>query len=332
MNWTERIAPDEQARFDGYAAELRELARKNARGNKPGRALHLKAHVGAVGELEVGELPPALRVGPFAKPGRWPLYARFSNGSGARQHDGTPDVRGVALKLVGVPGKKIIPGLQEKKTQDFLFIHTPATPFVGPDDFVELVRAASKGKALLPLRLLAAFGPVKGLRVIQRLLSMPAVGSLATARFYTALPLRFGETAAKLALLPQTSGGALAKGKDFLRDDLVQRLKAGPVEYRLQAQLFVDEPTTPIEDASVEWPAAKAPWVDLGTVRIAQQDVASARGQQIEGLVESLSFDPWHAVEELRPLGAMMRARSAAYRESVLQRKAADEPESIPGA
>jgi hypothetical protein len=42
-----------------------------------------------------------------------------------------------------------------------------------------------------------------------------------------------------------------------------------------------------------------------------------------------MSFDPWHAVEELRPLGAMMRARAIAYRESVIERQAAPEPDEV---
>ena len=63
--------------------------------------------------------------------------------------------------------------------------------------------------------------------------------------------------------------------------------------------------------------------------RRSKQDPDSARGKEIEALVESFSFDPWHAVEELRPLGAIMRARSAAYRESTIERKAADEPETV---
>jgi hypothetical protein len=44
-------------------------------------------------------------------------------------------------------------------------------------------------------------------------------------------------------------------------------------------------------------------------------------------LIESFSFDPWHALEEFRPLGNMMRARNAAYRLSTIERKAAPEPD-----
>ena len=46
--------------------------------------------------------------------------------------------------------------------------------------------------------------------------------------------------------------------------------------------------------------------------------------------VESLSFDPWHALEAHRPLGNMMRARNHAYRPSTQERCAAPEPTAMP--
>lgn len=331
MTWHETIAEDEAARFSRYASELRGMQKAHARGGRTPRALHAKQHVGAVGQLAVLQqagLPgPAL----FARSATWPVYVRFSSGSGARQHDGVADVRGIAVKLVGVPGKKLIPGLEGKRTQDFLFIQVPATPFRGPDEFVSFVRIASRGKALLVPRLIGAFGLARTFSILGTLAKMPKVTSMATARFYTATPIRFGETAAKLALFPLSTATGSGAGPDALRADLVSRLNAGPVEYSLRAQLFVDEAATPIEDASVVWPEAKSPFVELGRLTLPRQDVLSSRGREIEELVERLSFDPWHAVEELRPLGAMMRARSHAYRESVLERQAAAEPEEVLG-
>jgi hypothetical protein len=330
MTWSEIVADDEAARFTGYANELREMQKARARNGKTPRALHAKQHVGAVGQLVVTEQPGSLRPALFAQPATWPAYARFSNGSGARQHDGLADVRAIAIKLVGVPGKKLIPGLEDKRTQDFLFIQVPATPFRGPDEFVSFVRIAASGKALLVPRLIGAFGLGRTLSILRGLASMPKVTSMAAARFYTATPVRFGETAAKLALFPlSTAAGSSENGRDALRADLVSRLKAGPIEYSLRAQLFIDEATTPIEDASVVWPEAKTPFFELGRLILSRQDVLSTRGQEIEELVERLSFDPWHAVEELRPLGAMMRARSHAYRESVIERQASAEPEEV---
>jgi hypothetical protein len=312
VSFHEIISPGEEARFEGYAAELRAMQKG------PRRALHAKQHLGAEGRLEVAALPAQLRVAVFAEPKTWPVYLRFSNGSGRMQHDGIPDVRGIAVKLRGVPGRKIIKGLVDKKTQDFLFIHTPATPFRTPDEFVALVRIAAKGKALLVPRIFAALGPRRALQVLRELVKLPKVTSMATIPFYTATPIRFGQTAAKLAIFPDAPAGKPALS---LRDDLVDRLGNGPLSWTLRAQLFADDASTPIEDASVEW---KTPFVDLARLILPQQKISPA----IEDLVEKLSFDPWHALEELRPLGAMMRARAPAYRESVIARGAAPEPEA----
>ncbi len=163
MSFHEIISPGEEARFEGYAAELRAMQKV------PRRALHAKQHLGAEGRLEVAALPAQLRVAVFAEPKTWPVYLRFSNGSGRQQHDGIPDVRGIAVKLRGVPGRKIIKGLEDKKTQDFLFIHTPATPFRTPDEFVAFVRIAAKGKALLVPRIFAALGSRRALQVLREL-------------------------------------------------------------------------------------------------------------------------------------------------------------------
>lgn len=329
-DWKEAVAPDETERFERYASELRALQKKNARGGPPSRALHAKGHVGAQGELIVSPgLPEPLRVAVFAEPRSWPVYVRFSNGSGRHQHDRTPDVRGMALKLVGVPGRKLIPGLEDKRTQDFLFIHTPSTPFRGPDEFVSFVRANAGGPALLLPRLIGTFGLGATLRLLKRLASMPRPTTLATGTFYTALPLRFGTMAAKLALVPVDISGAVTGNAGSLREDLVARLRTGPLSWSLRVQLFVDERTTPIEDASVTWPEDRAPFHELARLVLPQQDLTSASGAKLEEQVERMSFDPWHAVEELRPLGAMMRARAIAYRESVLERQAAPEPDDV---
>lgn len=331
MAFGERIAEDEAARFAGFGDEIVELqrARSAERGGAPARALHVKQHLGAVGELLV-KAPESARTGVFGMSGKsWPVYVRFSNGSTRPQADGQPDVRGFALKLVGVPGKKLIGGLEQELTQDFLFIDTPAIPFKDPDEFMQFVRAAKDGPSKLLPRLVKTFGLTRALSLAWGSVRGPKVKSFATHTFHTAAPLAFGKTAAKLALVPLTTAGAapnIAKGDDFLRLDLSERLKQGPLAWTLRAQAYVDEQSTPIEDASVAW---SGPWVDLATLTLPRQDPESARGREISELVSQMSFDPWHAIEEHRPLGAIMRARSVVYGKSVGERRAAPEPKSV---
>jgi hypothetical protein len=332
MAFGETIAADEDAKFAGYAEEFKAIqsARAAENGGKLERALHVKEHAGAVGELVV-KAPETARSGVFAMTGKsWPVYVRFSNGSSREQGDGTPDVRGFALKLVGVPGTKLIKGLESEQTLDFLFIDSQALPFRTPDEFMLFVRAAKAGPAKLLPGLISAFGLSRALRIIWGSLTAQKVKSFATHTFHTAAPIAFGKTAAKLALAPVPGDAPAppAKGPDFLRQDLTARLQRGALSWTLRAQFFIDESATPIEDTSVAW---TGPWIDLATLTLPKQDLESTRGREISELVSRLSFDPWHATEEHRPLGGIMRARRATYGASVLGRSAAPEPKSVLG-
>jgi hypothetical protein len=330
MAFGETVAADEAAHFQGFADELVGIqsARAAENAGQISRALHVKQHLGAVGELVV-KAPEGSRHGVFAMSGKsWPVYARFSNGGSRRQGDNDPDVRGFALKLVGVPGVKLIRGLEAEQTQDFLFIDAPVIPFRNPDEFMMFVRAAKDGPAKLLPRLISSFGFGRALGILWGAVTGKKVKSYARHTFHTAAPIAFGKSAAKLALFPaETNAEAPAvKGNDYLKQELSARLAQGPLSWSLRAQVFVDEATTPIEDTAVEW---TGPWIELATLNLPQQSTESARGKEISELVSQLSFDPWHATEEHRPLGAIMRARAVAYGASVIARKAAPEPKSV---
>lgn len=331
--WREEIGADEEPRFERQAERLREIQRKNAARAGMSRALHAK-HTGCfAAELHVGaDLPEHARVGLFAAPKVWRAYVRFSNGSSAHQPDRTPDVRGIGIKVLDVPGRKILPGLEGASTQDFLLIQSPSTPFRGSDDFVGLVWAA-RSKALALPRLLWRFGPGGVARLLGRLRSSlgAPVRSLAEQRYWSALPTKHGAYAVRWGLRPRATGDSPAAvgtpaSADHLRDDLVQRLRQGPLEWDLMAQFFEDEARTPIEDASVAWPEDVAPFVTLARLSLPKQDADSSEGRALQQTIERLSFDPWHATEDFRPLGEMMRARKTAYKVSAIERKAELDP------
>jgi hypothetical protein len=99
------------------------------------------------------------------------------------------------------------------------------------------------------------------------------------------------------------------------------------VAFTLAVQLYVDAERTSIEDGSADWSEQDSPFVAVADVVLPQQDVTGEQGERVEAFVESLSFDPWHAPVEFRPLGNIMRARSHAYRLSVIERSSAPEPD-----
>jgi hypothetical protein len=330
-DWKEIVPVGEAAKLEGYAEQLRELQRARAKGKPPHRALHAKGQAPAEAELTVlADLPEHARVGLFKEPRTFRALARFSNGAGVRQADSKGDVRGLAIKVLGVPGPKIIPGLEKATTQDFLFIQSPVTPFRNADEFVWFVVAAARPATLLP-KAIARFGPGRALGLLRQLVkgvSRPVV-SLATSHYYSALPIAFGPYAVKYALVPHGRAATDAtpgKSPDYLTLELAARLAKGPVVYDFAIQFFVDEQRTPIEDSSVEWKTHDAPFVTVARLTLPQQDLGSSHGREVAERVEKMSFDPWHATADFRPLGNMMRARSAAYRLSVIERGASPEP------
>jgi hypothetical protein len=331
-DWKEVVPAGEAEQLERLGEQLREMQRRRANGKPAARALHAKGKAGVEAVFEVlPGVPDYARVGIFGSPSTYRAYVRFSNGAGSRQPDTRPDVRGIAVKLLGIPGKKIIPALADAKTQDFLLIQSTATPFKNADEFVWFVKANASPATLLP-KMIFRFGPGRAIRMLKRLLASVSkpVASVATSRYYSALPTKFGPYAAKYVLLPLAAADASAKpgnSADYLGEELAARLAQGPVEYDLCAQFFVDENRTPIEDSSVEWAEKDAPFVKLARLTLSQQDMNSPRGRRIAEFVEALSFDPWHAPGDFQPLGNMMRARNAAYRLSTEERKAADEPD-----
>ena len=304
--WRETVAPNEPEHFERLALSLRDLQRSRGAKHGLGRALHFKSHAGLLGQFTThADIPAWAKVGIFATPTTLPAYVRFSNGSGAPEGDSRPDVRGVAVKLSGVDGRKLIEGLEDARTQDFLAILSPTTPFRTPSEFVGLVLALSGSPLLALPRLIGTLGArvFSVLRAMQAAVSAP-VDSLLKQRFYSALPIKWAATAVKFSFAPsmvsEPNGGAGASASRSFMDDIADRLHAGSVEFEFRVQRFLDEARTSIEDSSREWSEKDSPWVTVGKLTIPTQDPRSERGRKLDAYIEKLSFDPWHAPEDFR--------------------------------
>jgi hypothetical protein len=323
-DWKEVIPPDEDKRFEYFTSVLSDIQAKA----HAGRALHAKGSLGAEAEFEVlADVPADARHGMFDTPKKYPTLVRFSNGAPRKQSDKKPDVRGIAIKVIGVAGEKVIPGMENAVTQDFLAIRTPVTPVRNAEEFIKLVRAAQT-PALLPFKLIGSLGPKRALQVIKGALGgfkLPTA-TLAATTYYTALPSQLGPFAIQYVVRPHDKH-ALAKKGGELGEELAARLREAPVVYDLCVKFFTDENATPIEDASVEW---KGELVPVARLTLLKQDIDSARGKTIADYIERAAFDPWHCRKDMKPLGNMMRARNHAYRASTQARNAAPEPTEMP--
>lgn len=83
-----------------------------------------------------------------------PAWIRFSTGSSFLQPDWKPDAHGMALKVLGVEGRKLLDGEEDELTHDFLMIDNPVFCIRDVPDYTQLTAYQSAGSLQKRLRLL----------------------------------------------------------------------------------------------------------------------------------------------------------------------------------
>ena len=321
--WREQIGPDEALRFAGYAKQFARMQQAKSKRFGNGRALHRKQQLGLKADFEVlAGLPAHAGHGLFSHPGHYEAWVRLSNGGTDKAADARPDVRGFSIQVQGMHGESALGG--EASHQDFALIQHSAFAFAGTEEFVGLVMHAAKGNLALLRYLVRRYGLRGALgqaKKLARSFGKPFKG-FAAETFHSAAPIACGPYAVRVRLQPKAPAPPPAQGTAWAQE-LGDRLRAGPLHYELQVQFFVDEKRTPIENASVDWSEADAPYVTVARLTLPQQDPDSPAGQNLAAAIEAAVFDPWAALAAHRPLGEVMRARKVVYFESQKQRGAA---------
>jgi hypothetical protein len=75
-------------------------------------------------------------------------------------------------------------------------------------------------------------------------------------------------------------------------------------------QLQADPKRMPVENPMVLWDETRSPFQRVAIIRIPKQDPTEFKDR---ALAETLSFTPWHALPDHRPLGAINRTRRIVY-------------------
>jgi catalase len=235
-----------------------------------------------------------------------PAFVRLSNGGGdPTVPDYEPDVRGLAVGFQLADGSRT----------DILAQTLDRFPFEDQEGFFDSVRASDrslKGLAHVPRMLLRNPKAARALpRTLKTIAALPA--SFA-ARSYKALHA-FGLRNAADELtwvrwtwrptVPETSvrrGDAKAAGRDYLFDELRERLDREPVRMELEAQIAGagDDP----HDPSAVWPAERERR-RLGVLEITAIDEAADDG---------IVFDPMRLVDGIEASGdPALRYRPSVY-------------------
>ena len=276
------------------------------------RDAHPKHHGVVRAELVVEPgLPAELAVGVFRASRSWPAWVRFSNGSGTVQADHLRDGRGLAIKLTGVDGPKLLD--DEARTQDFLFINHDVFAVKDAADYVKLFRCIERDGA--PTKFFLGANPFKWhLRELANANKIRVrVSNMLTLQYWTMTPYLMGDTPAKFSMRPQVlanTGAPPNSAPDYLRDVMAQHLGQASVAFDLMVQLQTDARNMPVEDPRIRWDPVRAPFRKVASLRIPRQRFDTTAQLQF---AEDLSYSPWHAVPEHQPLGGVNRCRRLVY-------------------
>jgi hypothetical protein len=310
--WREVVLPEEKERHERQAAQFAAMQSRKSEKYGTGRALHRKQLAALRARLDVpGDLPEYAKQGIFAIPNRYDAWIRLSNGGFNRAPDAVPDIRGFAIKVLGVRGPAALGG--EAVSQDFALINHERFSSATSDNFTKVVTTGAGTRGQILLKVLKNPGMIPELKTVTAALRSPFSG-FATQDFFSAAPIAFGPYAVRVRLVAASSE-VNQNAKDDWAGDVYERLIDNPLVRELQVQFFTDEATTPIEDASVVWPA---PYVTVARLTIPRQKPDPAFDEEIE----TAKFDPWNALTAHRPLGEVMRARKVAYFASQQNRSA----------
>ncbi|WP_125721826.1 catalase family protein [Flavobacterium ustbae] len=299
------------------------------------RDAHAKSHGILKGELHIYDnLPEHLSQGIFRNAKTYPVIVRFSTAQSSIVPDKMSAFRGMAIKIIGVEGEKLLPELADAITQDFLLVNYPIIPTGTIKEYLKMQEGiesqTQNGEFVQKIAQKAAVGvqnvlAAVGLADDTNHLSAPGPHILGDTYFSMAA-LRYGDYVAKINVKPLSKNVKELAGKKvdekimdedenaFLTKIISDFFQTGTAEYEMGVQLCTNLETMPVEDGSVQWPEEESPYQPVAKLIFRPQKTFSPERRVYADDV--LSFNPFHCLPEHRPLGNIMRVRKLAYETS----------------
>ncbi len=307
---TEYPPPNEQAFIDSLINELRKKMEADYAGKRMLRDAHPKMHGCIRGEFSIlPNLTADLRVGLFGESRSYPAWVRFSNQNNSAAPDKKPDIRGVAIKLMGVTGNKLLTQANPSTTHDFVMISDSRFVTKDVEEFDGLIRGLIGGFLKLGWYFLTH------LRVLRNLWSsLRNFNNPLTIRYFSVAPYLLGKRAVKYTLIPRDAGRTSAPrnpSDNYLKDAMAEDLKRRTAMFDFAVQFQTDPYKMPIEDPGITWDEAISPFLPVATLTIPCQIFDTPTRSEFG---DNLSFNPWRCLPEHRPLGGISRARRQVYK------------------
>src|SRR3954447_26617894 len=284
-------------------------------GRHPGyRALHAK---GILLKRTFTAAPAAAKLtrAPHMQGDAIPATVRFSNGSGDPDlPDYGPEVRGMAVKFY----------LPDGSRTDISAQSVPRFPTRTPDAFMNLLRASTPGPGRiwrLPLFLATHPEVLPALRANAPTLKPPA--SYASVKYNAVHAFKWidgagGERYVRYHWLreseepPLSREEAKSRGRDYLQEEIEERLARGPVRFTLE--LTIAGPGDKVDDPSAAWPDDREK-VAAGTLELTELETGREKAGDV------LVFDPVRVTDGIELSDdPILRYRSPAYSVSVEKR------------
>ena len=308
----EQLYPDEQLLAQEIGVVIEKAIRNEYRPGSARRDAHPKAHGCVKAEFQVLDtLPDSLAKGIFVPGKMYQSWIRFSNGSkDATRADRKGDARGMAIKVLGVPGKMLVEDEVHASSLDVIMINHPVFFANDPSRYLSLMKSVNSDSSLKKLSIPFSLG-IKG-SLIALETGRKKISNPLQTRYWSMVPYQLGTGSDRQAVkysaraCTATIDPVPASPEDnFLRDALRTTLQKADV-----CMEFLVQPRTTtsmeVEDSMTEWKEAEAPFFKVATIRIPKQVFDTAEQNLF---CENLAFNPWHAPPEHKPLGAMNRLR-----------------------
>jgi hypothetical protein len=269
------------------------------------------------------ELGRRLARGIFAKPGVYPAIVRFANADSNINSDFKPDVRSLSFSLdLALAGASLAGG---SSRQDFSMQNATTLPINDSPAFLATIKVLTASNPLVGLWSLPFKEKLKVVRTLAlaELQARQKIRPYQQLRYWSTVPFRHGpDDVVKFSATPSPDNPArpLQKGNPRgLQDELlrhireddqmscfdfaVQFLDAGKMAYWGKTR----DASFWIENASVEWNEAEAPFHAVGRLTLLRNSQLSAEAS------DAVYFDvTGNSTPDSRPVGSINRARCPA--------------------
>lgn len=328
----EDVRPDEAQTIEGLNETFDTILQTTA--NDYGhavRSVHAKAHGILKGRMVIADnLPSELAQGLFAKPSEHEVYLRLSTNAGDILPDAISLPRGLAIKVLDVDGERLEGA--SGGTQDFIMVNGPVFQTKTADKFLGNLKMLAGTTDKMEGVKKAMSSVMRGVNTALEAVGIesPKVGSLGGApnldplgeTYYSVTPFRYGDFIAKFSLVPVAPSLVALTGTtidasdrpDAIRETVQSEMGGLDGVWEFRVQLCRSLTKQPVEDPTVQWDEAAAPFQKVAIITVPRQDSWDA--ERVQAVNEEMHFSIWTGLEAHKPLGNINRARRETYKHS----------------